>query len=85
MRLPQPLGENGEAPLRHSLDESLPVLEMPVGRGRADIDESGGFDQREALGTPFRDQESRRIDQALAQIAMVIAPAACLRTQCEWI
>ncbi len=85
MRLLQPLGKNSEAPLRHGLDQGLAILEVAVGRGRADINEPRGFDQREALGTPFRDQKSRGIDQTLAQISVVIASPSRLRTRCEWI
>ncbi len=62
MRRLQPLRKNGEPSLRHGRHQGFTVLEMPVGRGGADIDKARGLDQSEALRAPFGDEKARCID-----------------------
>jgi hypothetical protein len=66
-------GEPLEPTQRHLGQQCLGVAEMPVRRTRTDPRQPRRFGDREARGTLFGDQRQRRLDQRLAQVAVVIA------------
>ena len=67
------LGEQLEAAPRDIGDQRVAVAEMPVGCGRTDPGRARGVGKGKSGRSLFGDQVESRLDQRLAQIAVMIA------------
>ncbi len=74
-RASQQHGEPLEAAQRHFRQQRLGIAEVSIRRAGTDAGQTGRLRDGEAGGALLGDQHQRRLDQGLAQIAMMIAAA----------